>query len=1855
MAAFMAKFDSVNFERIKRGLQESQKILEALPKKERGIKGLQEISRESLYALFEALHSEAILQDEQFLTQYFDRSFLLIQENRRLKLNRFPPAVGYFLFQSHPERNWWAQSICTRSRRNITATEFQWSIQEPLSQAMGRVQLSDLDKSFMPTFWSGVKCIGMTLDADLITHSLRAMHTDVCRLALEHLQVDNSAAFKDLALSMQRILELSAKDFWDSMGPTPATVWIQQFTHSKAFARCLGAVNEGLESERYLEELLGWTMPFVLSNRPVLQPAVCRDLTDVLLNKLQTHEFSDKIQEHCKALGFRVLTATLNALTTSTLSVDLRSAIAEVLDLVQEQSPKIISMAGTTISLEEPCASLLHQALTLEVQCLENDSDYLSKDRTPPGGGCVVHRDLWKNCCKTLTMYDMPTAKSLVLGCKGLVGIEKFVVSRETAMSSSLRNFNEAFDSLNSYTADMFDRLNDYDPAKLQTLFEEEDVLNALGMQLLSSDGSVRSATVEIIKTTSGQEQRYEAFADALTSYFEGVLNSFSLALRRIGWKCAFEPASTMLNFCRDVLDILSNASKGILRVSTMSPQGIQAVENFWGAIWEELFTIFSNTEAWSNMGHPRSRLMSFCTDVMEFAGHVFHQFPVFVGALSAGGGSLGESRPAGRRLTEQPKATLPVMVKFLRLRDDHLLEKSTALVCDVLSRLKQYGTVIDAETATSVEDVITDKTRTVLTIGQKAELQRALEENLGKSVAVDLQQSKTGPVSKKMRTGVIDLENWQKTTGAKIGTLTNQAVLDDASKASTAYRQKQAGLAQRSKQPLLAGVSRNEQKPGAAEFAKKRQEEIAAKKKRDAEAAARARSKMGGSGLSGIGVAAKDHGAPKGEGVMVSSDESEDDGSMDEMDKMLFGDGAKQKPSANDKVQKKAEKKLQPPQGPVKKQRLVRSARDMRARLAPDLGPLHKQILSWDPNHDGPFPPGASQQDYASVLSAFRDPSDYQNTFQPLLLLEAWNGFLKAKEDSQSRPIEMKVVTRSSVDAFSEVSASMDQKDFKDIVEGDIVLIAKDASALGDTRQPKCLSRVMKLVRKKTHIEYLFRVIPGGPMASVLNPGNTPHFLKIMPIVPLEREYGALLGLQYYDLCEEIAHAKPSPLLPYKDETLAPFEKIYTVNKAQAKAIKSALDNDAFTLVQGPPGSGKTKTIVAIVGALLTNSMKRGGVQIGQPISNGTHPQARAPSKKMLVCAPSNAAVDELVMRFKEGVKLTDGSSRPLSMVRIGRSDAINANVHDVTLDELIDKRLNLVSEGQAREETTKLMRQHQDVSAKLREARAKNDDNDTADTRQDVEDLRKAKKMLDQKIDMAKDNEGQASRQAELNRRKVQQEIIEEAHVICATLSGSGHDMFQNLNVEFETVVIDEAAQCVELSALIPLKYGCAKCILVGDPQQLPPTVFSREAANFKYEQSLFVRMQANHPNAVHLLDTQYRMHPDISSFPSSAFYDSRLKDGPDMAKLRARPWHEAELTGPFRFFDVQGQHQSAPSGHSLINKAEVRVAIELYRRLLADFKVDFVRKVGVITPYKSQLRELKARFSQEFGGHITRDVEFNTTDAFQGRESEIIIFSCVRASPAGGIGFLQDIRRMNVGLTRAKSSLWVLGNSQSLMKGEYWRKLVQHAQRSGHFTQGNIEALLKRPLKKTKKVDAPSTGDKMPMLDYGGDSDEQGKSASRRDSGAMDIDEQSGRQPSKMPKPGSRRNGQAPSPGDKMDIDGEERHTRPPIPNQKVEGKQKSSPSNSSSEISVPSKRKLSKTANGPEKKAKSANVDVEMKESTSKVEIQSNPTETERANGAGSASSAARPQGIAKRPPPKAKKGPTSVFMTPNRRQ
>lgn len=186
------------------------------------------------------------------------------------------------------------------------------------------------------------------------------------------------------------------------------------------------------------------------------------------------------------------------------------------------------------------------------------------------------------------------------------------------------------------------------------------------------------------------------------------------------------------------------------------------------------------------------------------------------------------------------------------------------------------------------------------------------------------------------------------------------------------------------------------------------------------------------------------------------------------------------------------------------------------------------------------------------------------------------------------------------------------------------------------------------------------------------------------------------------------------------------------------------------------------------------------------------------------------------------------------------------------------------------------------------------------------------------------------------------------------------------------------------------------------------MPPTVISPLAAKYHYQQSLFMRLEHTIAKEVNLLSIQYRMHPDISQFPSKLFYKSLLLDGPNMEKNSLAVWHDLPEFPPYRFFNVLDGQEKVGRGKSIYNIAEADAAVALVDMLCTKLPtVKFASKIGIITPYKQQVSQLKSKFQRRFGNGIIDVIDFNTIDGFQGQEKEIIIFSCVRA----GHGMLHE----------------------------------------------------------------------------------------------------------------------------------------------------------------------------------------------------------------------------------------------------
>ncbi|KAK9455857.1 SEN1 N terminal-domain-containing protein [Dipodascopsis uninucleata] len=766
---------------------------------------------------------------------------------------------------------------------------------------------------------------------------------------------------------------------------------------------------------------------------------------------------------------------------------------------------------------------------------------------------------------------------------------------------------------------------------------------------------------------------------------------------------------------------------------------------------------------------------------------------------------------------------------------------------------------------------------------------------------------------------------------------------------------------------------------------------------------------------------------------------------------------------------------------------------RNMRARLRVNLDPLYHRILRWDYHSDKELPSdeiGGDISKYRIVPDKFTSAAEYKSVFEPLLMLECVQNIQKAKEEKNNKPFRASMTNRVSCDEYIEIYVSVETKILANIKLSDMDVVvlsyAEEDQEVGrggqlsgkekeprwpSKKYPSCLAKVREI--KKSSQADLFdvtlRCLPSPEMSRLLLPRTELNVLKVISVPTIEREYSSLQALPYYDLMDQILQAKPANLIRSDQAKIRKFQSVYNVNAPQAGAIIAAIEGSGFTLIQGPPGTGKTKTILGIIGATLTMTKSRGtAIAIPGNSNSVKHLDTQQPPtvepKRILVCAPSNAAVDELVLRLKGGIRSSAGSDYFPKIVRLGRSDVVNPAVKELTLEVQVENEVAKFDEANKSDsgmDRNKLREQLQNVLSERSEIDKKisvTEDMSERDKLRAKRDMLQLKKSeLGRKLDEERDRHAVSVRTSDIERRNIQTKLLTSAEVICATLSGAGHELLTGLSMTFDTVIIDEAAQCVELSALIPLKYGAKKCAMVGDPNQLPPTVLSPTASKYKYEQSLFVRMQKNFPSSVHLLSIQYRMHPEISKFPSAQFYDRKLIDGDDMVERTRTEWHSAnEAFGPYRVFDVRSREQQSKTTHSYFNRGEAECAVALYQMLVRRFpNVDFDGRIGVVTPYRQQMLELRNTFQRALGISGAHGIDFNTVDGFQGQEKDIIILSCVRAQMADenggsvrGVGFLADVRRMNVALTRARSSLWIIGNVQRLVVDDVWRKLIEDA---------------------------------------------------------------------------------------------------------------------------------------------------------------------------------------------------------------
>ena len=464
-------------------------------------------------------------------------------------------------------------------------------------------------------------------------------------------------------------------------------------------------------------------------------------------------------------------------------------------------------------------------------------------------------------------------------------------------------------------------------------------------------------------------------------------------------------------------------------------------------------------------------------------------------------------------------------------------------------------------------------------------------------------------------------------------------------------------------------------------------------------------------------------------------------------------------------------------------------------------------------------------------------------------------------------------------------------------------------------------------------------------------------------------------------------------------------------LNPTQERAVNEVLWAKDVTIVHGPPGTGKTTTLVEAINETLMRE------------------------SQVLVCAQSNMAVDWI------SEKLVD---RGINVLRIGNPTRVN------------DKMLGFTYER--RFESHPDYPQLWAIRKAIRELRSNR---------------KKGSESFHQKMDRLR------SRAAEIEIR-INAELFGEARVIACTLVGSAHRLLEGM--KFGTLFIDEAAQALEAACWIPMRRA-SRVILAGDHCQLPPTVKSIAALRAGLGKTLMERIAENKPEVVTLLKIQYRMNEDIMRFSSDWFYGGQVESAPQI-KYRSILDFDHPITwidtsneeNPITIEGEEAPEDSASTSSSSsaanqnsdlnfkeqfvgesygrINKAEAELTLltlaEYFTKIGKQRVLGDSIDVGIISPYRAQVQYLKKLIKKyEFFKPYRRLISVNTVDGFQGQERDVILISLVRSNDEGQIGFLKDLRRMNVAMTRARMKLIILGNKNTMTKHPFYKKLWEYVE--------------------------------------------------------------------------------------------------------------------------------------------------------------------------------------------------------------
>lgn len=448
-------------------------------------------------------------------------------------------------------------------------------------------------------------------------------------------------------------------------------------------------------------------------------------------------------------------------------------------------------------------------------------------------------------------------------------------------------------------------------------------------------------------------------------------------------------------------------------------------------------------------------------------------------------------------------------------------------------------------------------------------------------------------------------------------------------------------------------------------------------------------------------------------------------------------------------------------------------------------------------------------------------------------------------------------------------------------------------------------------------------------------------------------------------------------------------------LNMSQQQAVQKIVNAKDLAIVHGPPGTGKTTTLVQAIKTLIAQN-----------------------KEQILVVAPSNTAVDLLSEKL---------SAEGLNVLRIGNPARVSERLMSLTLD-------SKMAEHSYIKEIKKLKKQASDYKNMAHKYK-RNFGKAERDQRKALFD--EAHKIM---------------KEVDKTEQFIIDDLVAKAQVITATLVGANHYTIQK--IKFNTAVIDEAGQALEPACWIPVLKS-QKVIMAGDHYQLAPTIKSADAVKKGLSTTLLEKCVTLHPEAVTLLDEQYRMNETIIGFSSKEFYEDKLKAHPSVAKQLLFP---EDL--PLTFVDTAGcGFDEKLEGTSSTNPEEAAFLIkhltQLMEKLDTIYTTENFPTIAIISPYKEQIRILKELLQESTIGQLYCDkIAVNTIDSFQGQERDVVYISMTRSNTTGEIGFLADTRRMNVAMTRARKKLIIIGDSSTLANLQFYNDFIAYAEQASGY---------------------------------------------------------------------------------------------------------------------------------------------------------------------------------------------------------